>query len=371
MRVVLTRVFTSPAFLYHCETPGPEAAPVPVDDWELAARLSYFLWSSVPDAELRALAAQGRLREPGQVAVQARRMLGDPRVRRLAIEFGCAWLHLHGLDELDEKSERHFPTFAGLRGAMYEEAIVTFVDFFQRDAAILELLTADHVFVNGALAAHYGIPAVGDAWQRVDGARRFGRGGVLGWAAALSKHAGASRTSPILRGNWVCEVLLGERMPRPPKDVPRLPDDEALETLTMRELTERHTRDERCAHCHARMDPYGFALERYDGIGRRRDLDLGGRALDARARARDGAELDDLAGLRDYLANRRGREFVRQFCRKLLGYALGRAVQLSDLPLLEAIEADLVEHGGKVGRVVERIVTSPQFLCIRGRAAGG
>ena len=368
IRLLLTRVLMAPAFLYHVEEPGPGAVSVPVGDFELASRLSYFLWSSAPDDELRALAAAGRSREPAQLVSQAQRMLRDERVRRLATQFGGGWLHVQQFDELDEKSERHFPQFASLRSAMHEETIRFFADFFAADRSVLDLLAADYVFVNGPLAAHYGIPGVeGDGWRRIDGARQFGRGGVLGLAAVLSKQAGASRTSPILRGNWVAEALLGDKLPRPPKDVPRLPEDEGASELSMRELTLRHSSDPRCAHCHQRIDAFGLALEQYDGIGKHRDGDLGGRAIDAHAVVRDGTPIEGLAGLRDYLLQHRRAEFVRQFTRKLLGYALGRAIVLTDEPLLAEIAQDLAAHEFRVGRAIERIVASRQFREIRGR----
>src|SRR5262249_42390392 len=143
------------------------------------------------------------------------------------------WLHIYDFDRLDEKSERHFPTFARLRGDMYEESIRFFTDLFQRDASVLSILDADHTFVNEALAKHYGIPGVtGPGWRRVDGVRKYRRGGILGLSTTLAKQSGASRTSPILRGNWVSEVLLGEKLPRPPKDVPQLPADEADSKLS-------------------------------------------------------------------------------------------------------------------------------------------
>ena len=158
LRLTLARVFVAPAFLYRLEKAAPGAEPGPVSDWELANRLSYFLWSSMPDAELREVAAAGKLRNPDVLAAQARRMLLDARVRRLATEFACAWLHIHDFESLDEKSERHFPTFAGLRGAMYEESIRFFTDVFQSDASVLSMFDADHTFLNESLAKHYGIP---------------------------------------------------------------------------------------------------------------------------------------------------------------------------------------------------------------------
>ena len=213
-------------------------------------------------------------------------MSKDPRIARLATEFACQWLHIYDFESLDEKSERHFPTFGKLKGAMHEEAILYFTDLFQNDGSVLSVFDGDHTFLNEALANHYGIPGVaGQNWRRVDGVRKYGRGGILALAATLAKQSGASRTSPILRGNWVSEVLLGEKLPRPPKNVPVLPDDEAAtQGLTVRQLVEKHTSDPRCATCHVRIDPIGYALEAYDAIGRRRERDLGDRPIDTSSR---------------------------------------------------------------------------------------
>ncbi len=368
IRLTVSRVLVAPAFLYRAEKPPAGAMAGPVSDWELATRLSYFLWSSVPDAELLSLAAAGRLRDPETLVAQSRRMLRDPKVRRLATEFGCAWLHIYDFDQLDEKSERHFPSFVGLRGAMYEESIRFFTDFFQRDRSVLGLLEADYTYLNGPLAEHYGIKGVeGSDWRLVEGLRQYSRGGILAQATTLAKQSGASRTSPILRGNWVSEVLLGERLPRPPKDVPRLPEDEAdTEGLTVRQLVEKHSSDPKCSGCHVRIDPYGYALERFDAIGRLRETDLGGRAIDTRTKAMDGIAFDGLEGLRDYLLQNRGEAFLRQFCRKLLGYSLGRAVQLSDDPLLKEMKAQLKAGNYRITRAVETILRSRQFREVRG-----
>ncbi len=367
LRMTLARVFVAPGFLYKLEQPAPGTAQSPVSDTELATRLSYFLWSSAPDAELAALAAAGKLRKPDVLAAQMRRMLKDARVRRLAIEFGAQWLHTRDLDKLDEKSERHFPTFASVRGALNEEPIRFFTDLFQRDGSVLALLDADYTFVNATLAKHYGLTGVsGDEWRRVDGVRAQGRGGVLGFGATLAKQSGASRTSPILRGNWLSETLLGERLPRPPQGVPVLPEEVPV-GLTERALTERHSSDPKCAGCHARIDPFGFALERYDAIGRLRTKDAAGLAIDSRTRAMDGTELDGIEGLRTYLLTKRRDTFERQFCRKLLGYALGRGVQLSDQPLLDEMLKRLATNEHRVVTVVEMIVRSRQFCEIRNR----
>ncbi len=365
-RLTLARIFTAPAFLYRLETAPAGPGPAPVSDWELATRLSYFLWSSPPDERLRAVAASGTLRKPEVLTAQTRRMLKDPRARRLATEFACQWLQIYEFDALDEKSERHFPEFAVLRQDMYEEAIRFFTDLFQRDGSVLSLFDADHTFVNGRLARFYGLPGLSglkaDTWQRVEGMRSRGRGGVLGLAATLAKQSGASRTSPILRGNWVSEVLLGERLPRPPKNVPPLPEDEtATEGLTMRQLVVRHTSDPKCSGCHVRIDPFGFSLEGFDAIGRSRKTDLGNRPVDTRAETPDGQQIDGLDGLRTYLVQKRRDTVLRQFCRKLLGYSLGRAVQLSDQPLLEAMERKLAKQGYRFSVAVDLIVQSRQF----------
>jgi hypothetical protein len=191
---------------------------------------------------------------------------------------------------------------------------------------------------------------------------------VLGQATTLAKQSGASRTSPTLRGNWISEVLLGERLPRPPKGVPQLPDDEAATAgLTVRQLVEKHASDAKCANCHQRIDPLGFSLERFDAIGRHRDKDLGDRPIDARARSMDGREFEGLEGLRDYLLTVRRDAFLQQFCRKLLGFALGRATQLSDEPILKAMMSALKANEYRVGPAIEAIVTSRPFLEIRGR----
>jgi hypothetical protein len=368
VRLTLARVFVSPAFLYRIEKAPAGVKPGPVSSWEQANRLSYFLWSSMPDSELLDLAAKGRLADPDVLAAQARRMLKDDRVRRLAIEFGCQWLHLSGFDKLDEKSERHFPTFARMRDPMYEEAIRFFTDLFRRDGSVLGVLDDDYVFVNEELAKHYGIPGVsGPEWRRIGGARKHGRGGILGLGATLAKQSGASRTSPILRGNWVSEVLLGEKLPRPPKDVPQLPEDEANSKLSVRQLVEKHSTDARCAKCHQRIDAFGFALEGFDAIGRRREKDLAGRTIDTRGKLKDGSTFEGLDGLREYLLTKRKNDFLRQFCRKLLGYALGRGVQLSDEPLLEEMQRRLEKSAYRFGVAVEAIVRSRQFREIRGK----
>jgi hypothetical protein len=366
VRRLIARVLVSSAFLYRGEKAAAGEKAAPVNDWELATRLSFFLWSSAPDTELRALAAAGKLHEPAVLTAQMRRMVKDAKTERLAREFGCQWLHVRDVATLDEKSERHFPTFVSLRGAMQEEAERFFADLFQQDRPVLSLIDADHVFVNGPLARHYGLKVTGEGWQRVDGVRAQGRGGVLAFASTLARQSGASRTSPILRGNWLTEVLLGDKLPRPPKGVPILPET-APQGLTERQLIEKHSSDPACARCHQRVDPFGFALEGFDAIGRARSKDAAGLDIDTRTVLPGGVSVDGLNGLREYLLTRRQDDFLRQFSRKLLGYALGRAVQLSDKPLLDAMVARLKAGEGRVSGALELVVLSPQFREVRGR----
>ena len=380
IRVLLARVLVAPAFLYHLEQAPPGEASRPVSDHELAARLAFFLWSSLPDAELSALADAHELHEPAVLARQVTRMLGDPKVDRLALGFGCQWLHIADFDTLDEKSPTHFPEFAGLRQAMHGEAVHFFADFFRENRPVAHLLDADHTFADPLLAAFYSAalaPAEGAApagaaplgeWQRLDGMKARGRGGILGLAAVLAKQSGASRTSPILRGAWLSETVLGRKLPKPPKGIPILPEVPP-EGLTERKLTELHSTQAACAGCHRTIDPYGFALEGFDAIGRARTQDTAGLVVDSSAmlpaRAADGpaTAVNGLAGLRDHLVDHHRDELVRQFSKKLLGYALGRSVQLSDEPLLEALEE---AAGDGVATMVEVIVASPQFREIRG-----
>jgi hypothetical protein len=367
LRLTLARILVAPAFLYRIEHPQRSTSQHPVTSYELASRLSYFLWSSTPDAELLDLASKNKLQDSDVLRSQMRRMLRDEKVRRLATEFCAQWLHIRDFDQLDEKSERHFPTFAALKSAMYEESLQFLTDLFQSDRPMLNLLDCDYTFLNEALANHYGISGVkGPAWRRVDGVRRYERGGILTLATTLAKQSGASRTSPILRGNWLSEVILGEKLPRPPKNVPQLPET-APKGLTERQLIERHSSDAACAKCHARIDPLGFSLENFDAIGCFREKDSAGLSIDSKTKLQDGTTLDGVSGLRDYLRKDRRDAFIRQFNRKLLGYALGRGIQLSDEPLLSDMKAALEKNNYRVSVAIEAVVLSRQFREIRGK----
>ena len=238
---------------------------------------------------------------------------------------------------------------------------------FQEDGSLWQLIDADYTFLNKRLAMHYNIAGIEEEeFRRVDNVNMHGRGGMLGMASVLAKHSGASRTSPVLRGNWIAETLLGERLPRPPADVPQLPEKEGDLEMTIRQLVEQHADVEQCAVCHQRIDPFGFALEQYDTIGRWRDQDLGGRPVDAKAKLNNGTEFEGIDGLREYLLAHRKDDFLRQFCRKLLGFALGRRVLLSDRQLLEEMKVTMEANDGRVSSALLAIVSSKQFQYIRG-----
>jgi hypothetical protein len=377
MRDTLASVLVSPHFLYRADlvasVAGRKTAAQPLSDHALASRLSYFLWSSLPDAELLAKAAAGELRRPEVLAAQARRMLRDDRARALAVEFGGNWLDFRRFEEHNGVDRQRFPSFDNeLRTAMFEEPVRFFQDVVRQDGSVLDFLFARHTFVNPALAKHYGIPVrkdlPPDTWVRVDDAARYQRGGVLPLAVFLTRNAPGLRTSPVKRGYWVVRRALGEVIPAPPAQVPDLPNDESkLGKLTLRQALEQHRKDPSCAGCHARFDSFGLVFENYGPVGDLRSKDLGGRPVDVRAPFPGGQEVAGLDGLRGYLKDKRQDDFVRNLTAKLLSYGLGRTLLLSDDPFIDETQAALAAGGFHFGTLVERIVTSPQFLNKRGR----
>ena len=360
-RSALARVLSSPWFLYRVEKPatGPRWQPVSGD--ELATRLSFLLWDSIPDDELRAKAA--RLNEPAVMEQQLRRMVKDARMRGLAEEFGARWLGVRDFVANHGRSLKHFPEFTpALRDTLAEEPVRFFEDLLVNDRPVADVIAADAVVVNDVLAKHYGIPGVsGPDWRRIEKVSAYGRGGLLGFGAVLAKQSAAARTSPIKRGAWMAQML-GERLPKVPPNVPPLPESPPA-GLSVREITERHRQDPACSGCHARIDPYGMTLERFDALGRfrpARELKPG----DTRGTLRDGTEIDDFAGLRAYVAGPRREDVLRALAHKLTGYALGRAVKLSDRKLVDELTKTMAA-GGRWSDALLVIVRSEQFRCIR------
>ncbi len=373
VRDTVASVLMSPRFLFlRFDPPRPGAAPQPLSDAALACRLSYFLWSSLPDDELWARAAAGDLHEPGVLTTQVRRMLADDRIRGLALEFGGNWLDVRRFEEHHGVDRERFARFTNpLRQAMFEEPIRFFIDMVRHNRSLLDFLDADDTFVNPVLAAHYGIPisAAGPHdWVHIEHAGAYGRGGLLPMAVFLTKNSPGLRTSPVKRGYWVVRRLLGEHIPPPPPAVPELPQDEAHPgELTLPQLLARHRQQPAFAGCHNRFDAVGLAFEGYGPIGERRDIDLGGRPVDSRAVFADGSSGVGVAGLRTYLHARRQQDFLDNFCRKLLAYGLGRTVLPSDRSTLAQMRARQTATGLHLADVIEAVVLSPQFLNQRGR----
>jgi hypothetical protein len=372
MRAAIASLLVSPDFLYRVDRVDAQAgakvksgAYQPLSAYSLASRLSYFLWSSMPDDELLAHAAAGDLDKPAVLTAQARRMLKDERVRGMATEFAGNWLDFRRFEDHNAVDRERFPVFTNqLRQAMFEEPIRFIADLFQHDRPATELLYGKHTFVNGALAGHYGIstPTGPDTWLRVDNARDYGRGGLLPMAVFLTRNAPGLRTSPVKRGYWVARRVLGDVIPPPPPTVPELPQDEAKADLPVRELLARHRESKACAACHARFDSFGLVFEAYGPVGERRTRDLAGRAVDARAAFPDGTSGAGIEGLQAYLRSKREKDFLNNLSAKLLAYALGRSLLITDEPLLEAMQTKLAANGNRPSALIETIVASPQFL---------
>jgi mono/diheme cytochrome c family protein len=374
IRDSIVMVLVSPDFCYRIDLVGADSKAnnkfVPLSDFALASRLSYFLWSSMPDAELMAVAARGELKRPEMLARQARRMLKDERVRGLATEFSGNWLDFRRFEELNTVDRERFPMFDNdLRQAMYEEPLRFMLDVFRGNGSVLDLLYANHTFVNPVLARHYGIPNVSgnrNIWVRVDDANKYERGGLLPMAAFLTKNAPGLRTSPVKRGYWVVKQVLGEHIPPPPAVVPELPRDEAKLDLPLRDLLARHRENPSCASCHARFDSLGLVFEGFGPVGERRVKDLSGRAIDASATFPGGTTGSGIEGLKTYLRAQRQSDFIDNLCRKLLAYALGRSLILSDDILIKSMRANLERDGYRFDSLIESIVTSSQFRNKRG-----
>jgi hypothetical protein len=338
----------------------------PLSGYALANRLSYFIWSSMPDAELMKHAAAGDLQRPGVLLAQARRMLKDPKVSGLATEFTGNWLVFRQFETNNSVDRQRFPTFDDdLREAMFQEPIHFMQDNIQHDGSVLDLIYGNYTFVNPPLARHYGMPEVaGDVntWVRVDDAAKYGRGGILPMAVFMTEYSPGLRTSPVKRGNWVVQKVLGIRVPPPPPVVPELPSDESKTDKPIREMLAEHHKNPFCAGCHLRFDSFGLAFEGYGPVGDARTKDLAGRPIDASASYPGGFEGNGVTGLQTFIRDYRQNSFVENLSRKLLAYALNRSLQLSDESLVDKMKADLTADDYRFRALVEAIVVSPQFL---------
>ena len=364
IEMALRRLLVSPEFLFRIERDPEGAAPnaaYRISDPELASRLSFFLWSSIPDDELIAAAAAATLRDPGVLERQVRRMLADPRAEALVTNFAAQWLYLRNLPAVSPDFIV-FPDFdETLRRALREETELFFDSIIREDRSVLDLLTADYTFLNERLAKHYGVPNVyGSHFRRIDLPPGSPRGGLLGQGSILAVTSYATRTSPVVRGKWILENLLGTPPPPPPANVPPLSDEGSDAVLSMRERMVEHRRNPVCASCHAIMDPIGLSLENFDAIGRYRNRTAGFEPLDVEGSFPDGTTFDGAGGLRETLLDRSD-QFVRTLASKLLTYSLGRAVEHHDMPAVREIERDAAGDGYRFSSLILGIVKSAPF----------
>ena len=357
------RLLVSPEFLFRVELdPVDIAAGTGYDltDLELATRLSLFLWSDIPDDELLAAAEAGRLGDPVELERQVRRMMADERSVALVDNFTNQWLQLTRLQGVMPDADVFYDFDENLRADMTQETALFLESQVREDRSMLDLMDADYTFVNERLARHYGIPGVyGERYRRVT-LDDTDRGGVLGHASLLMVTSYPTRTSPVLRGKWLLENLLGVPPPPPPDDVPALTEYEGGEVLSLRQRMEQHRRNPACAVCHRIMDPPGFALENFDAVGRWRAADEGGIAVDAAGALGDGTAVDGPAALREALSTYR-ESYVRTVTEKLLTYALGRRVEYYDQPAIRAITASSAADNYRWSTVILEVVKSMPF----------
>jgi hypothetical protein len=375
LRFMLKAVLVSPQFLFI--TPGGDAAPegdiVPLGDHQLASRLSYLLWATLPDSELSALADAGKLREPGVLARQARRLLADPRSRAVFDGFGAQWL---GLDKLAGKTfdAEKFPQMTpALRASMVEEARLLFENVLRENRSLGTLIDCDFTYLNETLAPIYGLSGrvTGPEFRKVS-LSDSNRGGILGMPGILAMTSFPNRSSPVNRGVWVLEQVLGEHVPPPPANVPSLEkqDREKVATLTLRQRTELHRSNATCASCHKVLDPIGFGLENFDAIGRWRDQDDSGGAIDASGELPGNQRWSTPKELKAILAGRLD-EFARNLAGRLLAYALCRQLEGYDEIVLDRIVQAVAKDGHGLQTLVVSVVTSYPFTHRRIHQPGG
>jgi Protein of unknown function (DUF1592)/Protein of unknown function (DUF1588)/Protein of unknown function (DUF1587)/Protein of unknown function (DUF1585)/Protein of unknown function (DUF1595) len=365
VRLALQTILVSPEFIFRMEFDPPNAAPGSVhrvSDVELASRLSFFLWSSIPDDELLAVAERGGLSDPSVMGAQVRRMLADPRSQALVKNFVGQWLFLRNIAKIQPDSAA-FPNFDdNLRQALEQETELLVESTLREDRSVADLLNTDYTFVNQRLAEHYGMKGIyGNEFRRV-AVTDPNRQGLLGQASIMTVTSYPNRTAPTIRGKWVLEQLLGTPPPPPPPNVPALKDDGSTKTLTMRQRMEEHRASPQCAVCHRLMDPLGFALENFDGIGRWRDSagEEGTGQIDASGVLPDGTEFNGPAGLREILVAKRDM-FVETFTERLLTYALGRGVEQYDAPIIRRIVREASADDQRWSSIILGIVNSNPF----------
>lgn len=371
VRLALQKILVSPEFIFRAEFDPAGTAPgtvYQVSDIELASRLSFFLWSSIPDDELLGVAERGELSKPSVLEAQVRRMLADPRSKALVDNFVGQWLFLRNIPNLqpDVTAFNYFDD--NLRDALKKETELVVENELREDRSIVHLLTTDYTYVNQRLAEHYGIKGIyGNEFRRI-AVEDPKRQGLLGQASIMMVTAYPNRTAPTIRGKWVLEQLLGTPPPPPPANVPFLKEDEGHMKLTMRQRMEEHRTAPQCAVCHAIMDPIGFALDNFDGLGKWRDAE-GDEAIDPSGTLPDGTKFDGPVGLRDIMVSKKRGLFVENFTERLLTYALGRGVEEYDRPVIRKIVRETTPDDNKWSSIILSIVKSKPFQMIQARGA--
>jgi len=360
----LGAILTSPSFLFKIEMQPKDSTagkPYEISELELASRLSFFLWSSIPDDELLKIAEQGKLREAGILEAQVKRMLADAKASTLATHFASQWLHLRNLDSITPDG-RLFPDFDdNLRQAMRQETQMHVQELLDKDHSVLALIRTDHTYLNERLAKHYGIPHIyGSRFRRVDLPPDSQRGGLLRQGSILTVTSYATRTSPVIRGNWILENILGSPAPPPPQDVPSLDESAVIsDELTVRDRLKQHRENPSCASCHNLMDPVGFALEHFDAVGQWRELEAG-RPVDAAGGLPDGSSFTGVAGLEAAIL-KRPQLFVATATERLMTFALARGVELSDGPAIRKIVREAAKEEYRLSSIILGIVRSAPF----------
>jgi hypothetical protein len=362
LKLALKGVLVSPSFLFLMESPPAKSGIYRLDQYETASHLSYFLWGTMPDAELLRQAKDGKLHDDKVLREQVQRMMRDPRARGLADGFAAQWLGIRPLGVTVRPDAKIFPEFdEELATAMREETLLFFNSIVHEDRSVLEILDADHTFVNERLAALYKIDGIkGTQMQRVK-LNDPVRGGVLGQASILTVTSFPHRTSPVLRGRWIVEELLGTEVPPPPPDVPVLNERKKDDTgETIRQKLEKHRSKAECAVCHNRMDPLGFGLESLDVLGRKR-TEVAGKAIDSVGVLPTGEKFDGPVELKKLLLEKRRAEFLGNLSRKMLGYALGREIKRADMKVVNDCVQALEQGDFRASRLLETIVISYPF----------
>jgi hypothetical protein len=362
LKHTMVAVLTSPNFLYRDVAAAAARTQASPTDYALASRLSYFLASSMPDEALLAAANRGVLRQPAGLLVEADRLIKSPRFDRFAKTFTAEWLGLTSIGKdrnPDNNVMQEWNSY--LADDMREEVRLNFQRLVQTNGSLLELLDSKETYLNERLARHYGIAGVEGPEMRLVTLQDRSRGGLLTTGAVLTATSVADRTSPVHRGKFILEKILGERMPPPPPGVPPFPEDKpSAAPKTLRETMEQHRANPTCAACHSRMDPAGFALENYDLVGRFRTVDAGGK-VDPSGRMPDGTTFANFQEFRDYLVKRRAHDFVRNVAGRMLAYALGRELDYRDEGALRKIVANVEADGNRAGTLVREVVRSAVF----------